>query len=249
VIPVVYGAAAVAAIAAVLARAASPGELLGPVAAASLLAVVSAAISIVRRRRLVRALDAIKGAVPTVAKGLVEPPPPEVAELIGELRRLGFELLAATDTSIGAGQPIRTWVMTGAPGTTWVEIGFAVRPMAVFLSQSSVGRFLETTTRDGESIDDPRLLARALDTSAGDAYAAHRTTLEEWTVASGPGRVVLTLDDYLEAEIDQRRHTGGMRIRSFLDRVVEPGIRAWTLSAAIALAAVVALVILNAVIA
>lgn len=247
-IAILFGVAAVASIAVVLARIASAGELLGPVAAGALLAIVSAVVSIARRRRLVRALDAIKGAVPIVARGLVEPPPAAVAELIGEVRRLGFDLLAATDTSIGDGQPIRTWIMTGPPGTTWVEIGFAVRPMAIFLSQSALGRFLETTTRDGESIDDPRLLARALDTTPADAYAAHRATLGEWTAASGTGRTVLTLDDYLEAEVDQRRHTGGMRIQAFLERVVEPGIRAWTISAVIAVAAVVGLVILNAVI-
>ena len=242
-IAIAFAVVGIAAVVAVLIGFAMPGEIIGPMVAATVLAGVSLVLSLFRKQQLQRALARIHTAAPVVAEGLIQAPPLEVAQLIGELRRLGFEMIAVTDTRIGAGKPIRTWVMTGDPGTTWIEVGLGRAPMAVFLSQSQTGRFLETTARNGESIDNPKLLARGLTTTLDDALESHRTTLDQWQAASGPARVVLTLDDYLAAEADQRHLTGGMRIASFIERVVDPGIRSWLVSVAIGGAATAALLL------
>jgi len=242
----VYAGAAIAAVVAVVAGVATPADLIGPVIAATVLAGGVAAMSLVRKRRIEQALGEIRSAVPVVATGLVEAPSKEIAALIAELRPLGFAMIAATDTRIGEGQPIRTWVLTGEPGTTWVEVGMAAVPMTIFLSQAQTGRLLETTARGALPIDDPRLLVQALNTTPAVALDAHRATLEEWTRSSGPPRIVRTLDDYLAVEAEQRQLTGGMRMAAFLERVVEPGIRTWTLSAAIAIGALAVLFALAA---
>ena len=243
----VYAGAAIAAVAAVVTGFATPGDLIGPIIAATVLACVVAALSIARKRRIEQLLGQIRSAVPEVATGLVDAPPDAIAGLIAELRPLGFAMIAVTDTRIGGGQPIRTWVMTGEPWTTWVEVGMAAVPMAIFLSQAQTGRLLETTARGALPIDHPRLLVQALDTTPALALDAHRATLEDWTRSSGPPRVVRTLDDYLAVEAEQRKLTGGMRMAAFLEHVVEPSIRTWTLTAAIAIVTLLVVLVLAAV--
>lgn len=217
-----------------------------PVVLASV-AIVACGFNVLRARTLRRILGRIKDAAPRMPSGLVEAPSAEVAALLGELRTLGFRDVATTETAIEGAPTMATWVMTGEPGTTWVEVGMAASPMAIFLSQAADGRMLETSTAGGELIDHPALFARTLDADPAAALAAHRATLAEWEARSGPARVVRTLDEYLEAEEDLRRLTGGLRIATYLDRVVEPGIRRWAMAAVIASLAVAALWGLDAV--
>jgi hypothetical protein len=243
----VYAGAAIAAVVAVVTGFATPVSLIGPIITATVLACGLAALTFVRKRRMERLLGEIRSAVPEVATGLIEAPPEAVAGLIAELRPLGFALMAVTDTSIGGGRPIRTWIMTGEPWTTWVEVGMAAVPMAIFLSQAQTGRLLETTARNALPIDHPRLLVQALDTTPALALDAHRATLEEWTRASGSPRAVRTLDDYLAVEAEQRKLTGGMRMAAFLERVVDPSLRTWTITAAIAIATLLVVLVLEAI--
>jgi hypothetical protein len=146
----------------------------------------------------------------------------------------------ATDTTLG-GPPIRTWVLLEPSGETWVEIGSAAQPMAIFLSESSGGRLIETSFPYGETIDDPKLRARPVATSPKDALETHREAVRE---AGGSRRSVVTLDDYLAAELDQRHQTGGMRIRAHLETNVEPAIRDWSISVAVDVLAFAALTFL-----
>jgi hypothetical protein len=203
----------------------------------SVVSVVSLVINVVSRRSLRRSIERIRSATPMVAGGLVEAPPLDVAALIAAIRALGFDLVAATDTSIG-GRPIRTWVLLEPAGDTWIEMGLAGGPIAIFLSEMSGGRLVETSFPKGATIDDPRLLARPVATSPADALAAHRKTV---AALGGSRRRVATVDDYLAAEGDQRTRTGGMRIRDHLERVVEPSIRDWAISVGVDAVAFVAL--------
>ena len=127
-----------------------------------------------------------------------------------------------------------TWLSVRAP---WFRALVKSEPTLIFRD----GRFLETTTRGGELIDHPALYARTLKADPAGAFDTHRKILAEWEAASGPGRVVLTLDDYLAAEQAQRDLTGGLRIATFLERVVDPGIRHWAAATAISVAAIAAL--------
>ena len=194
-----------------------------------------------RARSLRGIMGRIKGAAPIVPTGIVEAPTEKVAKLLGELRELGFEQVGTTITSVGGAPPMQGWILTREPGTTWVEVGVPEAPMSIFLSQAADGRFLETTTAGGELIDHPALYARTLRTGPAGAFTAHRQTLTEWEARTGPARVVRTLDDYLEAEKAQRDLTGGLRIATFLERVVDPGVRHWAAATVIAVAAIAAL--------
>lgn len=245
-IPVLYLVVCLAAVVAVGAEAATVGDVLAPLVAAAAIAAGAAWLSVVRRRSLVAMMARLRDATPEMAAGIAAAPP-GVDRIIGELRVLGFDPIGAIDTRIGEGEPIRTWILAGEPWTTWVEVGATGTGMAVFLSQGSTGRFLETTSRGGEDIDRPPLFARSIPDGLAKVAATHRATLDEWVRASGPARLVRTMDDYLEAEAEQRRRTAGMRIAAHLDRVVTPGIRTWTTSALIAGASAIVVLVLPAI--
>lgn len=199
-----------------------------------------------RRASLRRAIAQVRETKSEVVTGMVTAPEVGVAELIGELRNLGFATVGATLTSIGGGPPIQTWVLTEGegPATTWVEVGVAATPIAIFLSRGGDGRFLETSYPDGSTIDHPNLRARPIETSVAEALRGHRATLAEWKAQSGPTLAVRTLDEYRAVEDELRERTGGMRISEYLERVVEPGLRRWAISAAIGVATFFALVLL-----
>ena len=240
-----YLVASLAAVAAVAAEIARTADVLAPLIGAAIVAGAAAGLSVVRRRTLTAAMGRLRDAAPVLVAGLAAAPP-GVDRMLGELRSLGLDLIGATDTTIAGQEPIRTWVVTGEPWTTWAEVGAAGAGMAVFLSQGATGRFLETTSRGGEQIDRPTLLARTIDAGPAEVLAAHRATLEEWTRASGPPRTVRTMDDYEAAETELRRTTAGMRIAAHIERVVTPGIRAWTAAAILAGLAAILVVALPA---
>jgi hypothetical protein len=218
-----------------------PFTLVGYALALATVAGLLTGFNAYRARSLREIMGRIKGAAPTIPTGIVEAPTEKVARLLDELRRLGFAQIGTTITTVGGAPPMQGWIMIREPGTTWVEVGVPEAPMAIFLSQGADGRFLETTTAGGELIDHPALYARTLKADPAGAFAAHRQTLAEWEARTGPARVVRTLDDYLEAEKAQRDLTGGLRIATFLERVVDPGIRQWAAATVISIAAVAAL--------
>jgi len=249
-IVIAYAAGAVLVLAALIAAPATRATTFPLVVTAATVAIVGVLLHLQRRSRLQRTIAEIRRAESVVATGLIDAPEVDVAGLIGELRRLGFDMIAATDTSIGGGPQIRTWVLTERSGdaATWVEIGVARTPMAIFLSRAGDGRFLETTTSsDGATIDHPNLLARPIETSREDALRGHRATLAEWTARAGPPLVVRTLEDYRQVETELRERTGGMRIAAYLERVVEPDLRRWATCAAIGVATFLAVVLLPAI--
>jgi hypothetical protein len=204
------------------------------------LSVVALTLNVTGRRRLSAVVDRIRDAAPVVATGLVEAPPLDVAALIAEVRKLGFDMAGATDTTLG-GPPIRTWVLLESRGEAWAEIGIGVQPMVIFLSEATGGRLIETAYPVGETIDNEAMRARSVATSPADALAAQREAVR---VAGGSGRTVVTLEDYLAAEADQRATTGGMRIASHLAGSVEPAIRDWSISLVVDLVAIAALAFL-----
>lgn len=222
---------------ALLTGSARPADFMFPVFVASSIAIATLIVAILRRRTLRGYVARVRDAVPTVPPGIIDAPDPDVAGLIGELRDLGFTFAGGTDTRLGSGPAVRTWVLTEPTGATWVEVGRAGRPLAVFLSQTTDGRFLETRTGRGEPIDHPNLLARAVDGGTVTALRAHRATLADWIAERGPVRPVRTLDEFLEVEEEVRRKTGGLRILSYIEHVVNPSIRSWAIAAAIGLAA------------
>jgi hypothetical protein len=234
---VAYAIGAVLVLAAVITGVMSATTLYPLVVVATTLAVSGVLLLLWRLSTLKRVLAEIRGANSVVAPEPIEPPRKDVAALIGSLRRLGFELIAATDTVIGSGAPIRTWVMTerGPPATTWVELGFAGTPIAVFLSRSVDGRFLETSFPAGATIDHPSVFARPILLSLEAALREHRAVLDDWTSRAGSSLAVRSLDEYRHVETELRERTGGMRIAAYLERVVEPGLRHWAISAAIGL--------------
>ena len=245
-IVIAYAIGAVLAVAAVIRDPSSAASVFPLVVTAATVAIVAVIFTVWRRASLRNALAAVRAAQSQVVTGLMEAPRLDVAELIGELRRLGFTMAGATDTSIGGGQPIRTWVLTEPEGaaTAWVEIGIARTAIAIFLSRSGDGRFLETSYPTGETIDHPNLLARPIGGSVEAALAGHRATLAEWSATAGQPLAVRTLDEYREVENELRERTGGMRIAAYLERVVEPGLRRWIISAAIGVVAFFAVVLL-----
>ena len=231
-----YALGAVIAVALVFADPASIATILPIVVTAAAIAIAMVVMTIRRRADLRGKIAEMKAAESVVATGLIEAPRRDVAELIGELRRLGFATVGATDTSLGGGTPIRTWVLTdnAGPGTTWVEVGTAPTAVAVFLSRAGNGRFLETPFLRAEMIDHPDLYVRPVWAGVDIALREHRTILGEWESQSGPALVVRTLDEYRAVEKELRDRTGGMRIAAYVERVVEPSLRYWAISAAIA---------------
>jgi hypothetical protein len=208
----------------------------------SAMGVAALVLTVRSRDRLRRAMERARGATPVVATGLIEAPPLDVAQLMSEVRSLGFELAGATDTVL-LDRPIRTWGLVEQSGEAWVEIGIGLRPMAIFLSEVAAGKLIETAYPEPvTAIDDPRLRARGVSTSAADALAEHRAAV---AAAGGSRRHVATLDDYLAAERDQRERTGGMRIRAYLDSVIDPSIRDWTISVVVDAMAFLALTFLG----
>lgn len=242
----VYLAVSLAAVAAVVAEVARPADVLAPLTGAAIIAGVAAILSVARRRSLTAAMGRLRDAAPVRVGGLAAAPP-GVDRMLGELRGLGFDLIGATDTTIAGQEPIRTWIVSGEPWTTWAEIGAAGPGMAVFLSQDATGRFVETTSRGGEQIDLPPLLARTIDAGLAEVLAAHRATLDGWARVSGPPRTVRTMDDYEAADRELRRATAGMRIAAHIERVVTPGIRAWIAAAIVAGGAAVVVAALPAI--
>jgi hypothetical protein len=243
---VAYAIGAVLAVAAVIRDRSSLGTVFPLVVTAATLAIVVVIVIFQRRATLRRTIAEIREARSVVATGLIEAPRTDVAELISELRKLGFEIVGATDTTVGGGRPIRTWVLTDSsgPGTAWIEVGIARTPIAIFLSRAGDGRFLETSFPSGATIDVPNLLARPIGGSVEETLAGHRATLDEWTSSAGRPLVVRTLDEYRRVEDELRERTGGMRIAHYIESVVEPSLRRWAISAVIAVIAFLAVVLL-----
>jgi hypothetical protein len=216
---------------------------------ATVVAMVGVVVLLSRRAALERALSEIRAAQSVVVPGELDRPGGDVAILVDDLQRLGFEMIGATDTLIGARSPIRTWVMTESRGlgATWIEVGSSRIAIAILLSRAGDGRFLETVFPDGATIDHPNLLTRPVGTDIADALRIHRAILSEWTLRAGPPLLVRTLHEYRRVEPELRERTGGLLIAAHLERVVEPGLRHWAISAAIGLATVLALVVLAAI--
>ena len=204
--------------------------------AASIVGLVN---GIVSHRRLVAAADRMKAAVPTVSPDPIEPPRPDVAAEIETIRRLGFQLVGATDT-VMHGRPIRTWILTESSGDVWVEVGLTFQPIVVFLSDGAGGRFIETVYPSGEPIDDPDLFSEVVGSYEEEALTVHRAAVAE---AGGAVRRVVSMDDYLAAEAEHRNRTGGMRLRSYVERVVRPSIRDWSIGTVVGLVCLAALLL------
>jgi hypothetical protein len=192
----------------------------------SMLTVVALVVYVASRRRLLRALGEIKTAAPVVVPDPILMPPDDVAAIIATVRGMGFELAGVTETTL-LGRTIRAWIMTRPAGDIWAEVGVTAAPKAIFLSQARTGRFLETGYPFGSQIDVPELLAGPVGSSAADALATQQGRL---AAAGGPGRSVVTIDDYLDAEQAQRASNGGLRIRQHLDREVRPSIRDYSIA-------------------
>ena len=205
----------------------------------SVFSVVALGMNLYQRRRLKAIVTQVRDVAPVVVTGLVEAPDTNTGKLIGDVRRLGFTETFATDTTLG-GSTIRTWVLLEPAGETWVEIGMALTPMAIFLSEVDGGRLVETAFPHGEPIENPRLLAQVVKTDVRAAYEAQRAAVQ---AAGGSRREVRTLDDYLAAEREQRELTGGMRIQAHVENAIEPSIRDYAISAAIDAAAFVLLIV------
>jgi len=93
-------------------------------------------------------------------------------------------------------------------------------------------------------IDHPDLFVRPVWAGIDVALREHRAVLAEWASQSGQPLVVRTLEDYRRAETELRDKTGGMRIAAYLERVVEPSIRRWAISAVIGTVTFFAIVLL-----
>ena len=128
------------------------------------LAIAALGLNLLNRRRLLSAVTIVQEAEPALVEAPTEPPPDDVAALLSEIRALGFQLIGITDT-VNAGHPIRTWILVEPSGETWVEVGLAGEPLAVFLSQVTGERLVETAFPTGATIDDPRLSAQVVDTT------------------------------------------------------------------------------------
>ena len=245
-IVIAYAVGAIIAVAVVIADPASIATIFPIVVTAAAIAIALVVVTIRRRATLRGKIAEMRSAESIVATGLIEAPRRDVAELIGELRRLGFATVGATDTSLGGGEPIRTWVLTDntGPATTWVEVGTAPTAVAVFLSRAGNGRFLETPFLRAEMIDHPDLYVRPVWAGVDIALREHRTILAEWESQSGPPLVVRTLDEYREVETELRDRTGGMRIAAYVERVVEPSLRRWAICAVIGTVAFFVVVLL-----
>ena len=205
----------------------------------AVLAFTALVVNVASRRRLRRAMALMKTTVPIVVSEPILTPRDDLAALIPRVRELGFELIGGTDTTL-AGPPVRTWIMTEPAGDVWVEIGFAATPIAIFLSQASGGRFVETAYPRGATIDVPELLAGPVSAGPPEALATQR---ERLAGLGGPARPVVTMDDYLAVEAVQRASNGGLRIRDHLEHVVGPSIRDFAISLVVDALALVALLV------
>lgn len=244
-IPVAYAIGAALALAAAIVDRGSMATVFPLVVTATSVAIAGVLLLLWRRATLERAAAQMRSA-DSVAVTSSDPPPGDVATMLGELGRLGFDMIGATDTAVGGRPPIRVWILAemGGAATTWVEVTMAGRPMAVFLSRAGDGRFLETSYPLGETIDHPSVFAHPIETSAEDALRDHRAALGEWTTHAGPPLVVRTLDDYRRVDIELRQRTGGLRIAAYLERVVEQGLRHWAICAAIGVVTFFAVILL-----
>jgi hypothetical protein len=234
-IPLAYAIGAALAVAAVIIDGRNMATVFPIVVTATSVAIAGGLVLLWRRATLERAADHVYDA----QSG--SDPPPAVATLLGELRRLGFEVIGVTDTALGRRPLIRVWILTesGGAGTTWAEVTMAGKPMVIFmsragdLSRAGDGRYIETSYPGGETIDHQYVLARPISSSAEDALREHRAAVAQWASHSGPPVVVGDLDEYRRVEAEFRQRTGGLRIGAYLERVVEPGLWRWAISAAI----------------
>lgn len=235
-IVVVVAAAAIATVGGLVLALVRPADAVLPAALLLSLTVGGAAFRFIQRRELRRLVRVVRSAEATVPEGIVEAPDGPTAEVIAEVRRLGFEVAGATDTDVDARRSVRTWVLTEPDGLVWVEVGLAGRPQAIFLSQAGDGRFLETTSRPAAAIDHPNLFVQSVATGPTDAAGLHRATLASWVAERGIGRTVRTLDDFLLIEPIVRERTGGLRLAAHVEQVVEPALRRWLVAAGLAVA-------------
>jgi hypothetical protein len=234
-----YAIGAALSVAAVIIDGRSMATVFPLVVSATSLAIAGVILLLWRRATLERAAAQVYGAQSVLV--VSADPPPAVATLLDELRRLGFEVIGVTDTAVGRRPPIRVWILTekGGEGTTWAEVTRARTPMVIFmsragdLSRAGDGRFIETSYPNGESIDHQYVLARPIESSAEDALREHRAALAQWASHSSPPVVVRDLDEYRQVEAEFRERTAGFRIAAYLERVVEPGLWRWAISAAI----------------
>jgi hypothetical protein len=239
-IPLAYAIGAALAVAAVIIDGRNLATVFPIVVTATSVATAGVILLLWRRATLERAAGQVYSAESDLVTSS-DPPPAGVAALLGELGRLGFQVIGVTDTAVGRRPLIRVWILTenGGAGTTWAEVTRARRPMVIFmsragdLSRAGDGRFIETSYPYGESVDHQYVLARPIESSAEDALREHRAALAQWTSHSGPPAVVRDLDDYRQVEAEFRERTGGLRIGAYLERVVEPGLWRWAISAAI----------------
>jgi hypothetical protein len=234
-----YAIGAALSVAAVIIDGRSMATVFPLVVTAASVAIARVLLLLWRRAALERAAAQVYGAESVLV--VSADPPPAVATLLGELRRLGFQVIGVTDTAVGRRPPIRVWILTenGGTATTWAEVTRARTPMVIFmsragdLSRAGDGRFIETSYPNGESIDHQYLLARPIESSAEDALREQRAALTQWASHSGPPFVVRNLDEYRQVEAEFRERTGGLRIAAYLERVVEPGLWRWAIAAAI----------------
>jgi hypothetical protein len=243
--PLIYAIGAVVALGLVIVDGRTFATVFPIVVTAASIATAGVIVLLWRRGTLERAVAQVRRAE-SVLIDRPEPPPNDVAAMLGDLRRLGFELIAATDTVVGRRSPIRVWILTqtGEPATAWVEVTRGRAPIAVFLSRAGDGRFLETSYPSGATIDDPALFARPVATGLDDALRAHQATQDEWTSPAASPLGVKTVDDYRRVEAEMRERTGGMRITAYIGHVVTPAIRRWAVCAVIGVATLLTLVLL-----
>jgi len=185
-IPLAYAIGAALAVAAVIIDGRNLATVFPIVVTATSVAIAGVILLLWRRATLERAADQVYDAQSDLVTG--SDPPPAVATLLGELRRLGFEVIGVTDTALGRRPLIRVWILTesGGAGTTWAEVTIAGKPMVIFmsragdLSRAGDGRFIETSYPRGETIDHQYVLARPIKSSAEDALREHRAALAQW---------------------------------------------------------------------
>jgi hypothetical protein len=243
--PLAYAIGAVVALAAAIVDGRSFATVFPIVVTAASIATAEVIVLLWRRSTLEGAAAQVRGAQSVLVTN-ADSPCDDVAVLLGDMRRLGFELIAATDTVVGRRPPIRVWILaeSAEPATTWVEVTIARTPIAVFLSRAGDGRFLETSFPRGATIDEPALLAHPVETSLSDALGDHRAVLAELTSKTGSPLVVRTFDDYRLVEAEMRERTGGMRITAYISHIVTPAIRRWAICAAIGVVGLWSLVLL-----
>jgi hypothetical protein len=211
------------------------------VAGATAVSAVFLGLTLAGRNRMTKTLGRIRSIEPVAVP---ETPrfPNRLVKRAAEIRSLGFTVAGATDTPVYSTPP-RTWVLVEPSGETWVEMGFGIRPMTFFISEVAGGRVIETCYPVGQPIDDPRLLSQVVTSSGAAALERHRAAV---TDAGGATLRVTSLEDYLAAEHDHRRRTGGMRIESYLVRVTRPSIRDWGIGLVVELISLGVLVVVFA---